>query len=79
MIRLAVRVLSILMTGVIILGVVDVAWTLHQKAMAPPRFILTISDIIATFGAFMAVLAMSVGYWLVHQFIPPDATSSRGL
>ena len=34
-IRLTVRVLSILMTGVIILGVVDVAWTLHQKAMAP--------------------------------------------
>ena len=48
--------LSILMTGVIILGVVDVAWTLHQKAMGPPRFILTISDILATFGAFMAVL-----------------------
>jgi len=50
-----------------------------RRLWPPPRFILTISDILATFGAFMVVLAMSVGYWLVHQFTPPDATSSRGL
>lgn len=55
-IRLAVRVLAVMMTIVIILGVIDVGWTLHQKAMAPPRFVLTINDILATFGAFMAVL-----------------------
>jgi len=55
-IRFSVRVLAVLMTGVIILGVVDVGWMLHQKAMAPPRFVLTINDILATFGAFMAVL-----------------------
>jgi len=55
-IRLAVRALAVLMTLVIVLGVVDVAWTLHQKAMAPPRFILTIGDILSAFGAFMAVL-----------------------
>ena len=55
-IRLAVRVMAVLMTAVIVLGVVDVAWTLHQKAMAPPRYILTISDILGVFGAFMAVL-----------------------
>lgn len=55
-VRAMVRLLALMMTVVIILGVVDVGWTLHQKAMAPPRFILTISDILATFGAFMAVL-----------------------
>ena len=55
-IRLAVRLLAIMMTVVIFLGVVDVGWTLHQKAMAPPRFIFTMSDILATFGAFLAVL-----------------------
>lgn len=55
-IRYAVRVLSVLMAAVIVLGVIDVAWTLHQRAMAAPRFILSISDILATFGAFMAVL-----------------------
>ena len=55
-IRLAVRALAVLMTVVIVLGVVDVAWQLHQKAMAPPAFILTISDMLGMFGAFMAVL-----------------------
>jgi uncharacterized membrane protein (DUF373 family) len=55
-IRMAVRALAVLMTLVIMLGVVDVAYVLYNKIMDPPRFILTISDILATFGAFMAVL-----------------------
>lgn len=55
-IRLAVRALTILMTVVIVLGVVDVAWQLHEKAMNPPVFILTISDMLGMFCAFMAVL-----------------------
>ena len=52
----SVRVLSILMVFVIVMGVMDVAWTLYQRLMMPPRFILTITDMLATFGAFMAVL-----------------------
>lgn len=52
----AVRVLAILMVFVIIMGVIDVAWTLYHKLLAAPRFILTITDMLATFGAFMAVL-----------------------
>lgn len=55
-VRAVVRILALMMTVVIVLGVVDVAWTLHQKAMAPPKYILTMPDILATFGAFMAVL-----------------------
>ncbi len=52
----AVKVLAVLMVFVIVMGVVDVAWMLYQKLVAPPAFILTISDLLATFGAFMAVL-----------------------
>jgi len=55
-IRWAVRFLAILMVFVIVMGVVDVAWTLYQKLIQPPSFILTITDMLATFGAFMAVL-----------------------
>lgn len=56
-IRVAVRALAILMTALILLGVVDVAWMLFEKAMgSSPRFVLSISDILATFGAFLAVL-----------------------
>jgi len=55
-IRFAVKILAIIMTAVILWGVVDVCWVLYEKLMAPPVFLLTISDILATFGAFMAVL-----------------------
>lgn len=55
-IRWSVRILSILMVFVIVMGVIDVGWVLYQKLITPPRYILTISDMLATFGAFMAVL-----------------------
>ncbi len=55
-VRFSVRVLSVLMVLVIIMGVIDVAWTIYEKLNTPPVFILTISDMLATFGAFMAVL-----------------------
>jgi uncharacterized membrane protein (DUF373 family) len=55
-IKFAVRVLAVIMTGVILLGVVDVCWVIYKKLLTPPLFLLTISDILATFGAFMAVL-----------------------
>ncbi len=55
-IKIAVRILALIMTAVILWGVVDVCWVLYQKLMTPPLFLLTISDILATFGAFMAVL-----------------------
>ena len=55
-IRMAVRALAVLMTGVIVFGVADVVYVLYKRLMAEPRGLLQISDILATFGAFMAVL-----------------------
>ncbi len=55
-IHVAVKVLAVLMTAVILLGVADVCWVLYQKLVTPPFLMLTINDILATFGAFMAVL-----------------------
>ena len=55
-IRMAVRVLAILMTLVIVWGVLDVLFVLAQHLMEPPFMLLEISDILATFGAFMAIL-----------------------
>lgn len=52
----ALRVLAVIMVLVILWGVVDVVWVLYQRLLEPPLFILNISDILATFGAFMAVL-----------------------
>lgn len=55
-IHYSLKVLGLLMIIVIISGVIDVGWTLFQRLLAKPSFILTISDILATFGAFMVVL-----------------------
>lgn len=55
-VRVCVRVLSVMMVFVIIMGVIDVGWTMYEKITSPPVFIMTISDMLATFGAFMAVL-----------------------
>jgi len=55
-IHLCLKSLGLLMIAVIIFGVIDVGWTIYQRIISPPRFILTIGDILATFGAFMVVL-----------------------
>ncbi len=55
-IRAAVKMLALLMVIVIILGVVDVLYVLYEKIISPPFFLLTINDMLATFGAFLAVL-----------------------
>ena len=55
-IRFCVRVLAIMMTGIIAFGVVDVAYVIYSHLVADPFLLMNISDILATFGAFMAVL-----------------------
>jgi uncharacterized membrane protein (DUF373 family) len=55
-IRVAVKVLAALMVAVIVWGIGDVIYVLYQRLMEPPFLLLSISDILATFGAFLAVL-----------------------
>lgn len=55
-IHFSVRLLAILMTFVIFWGVFDVVWELYNRLKEPPFMLLDISDILATFGAFLAVL-----------------------
>ena len=55
-IRIAVRVLAVLMVFIIVWGILDVIWVLYQRLRSPPYFLLNISDILATFGAFIAVM-----------------------
>ena len=73
-IRLSVKLLAILMTLVIIWGILDVIWVLYQRLMTPPVFLLNINDILATFGAFMAVLIAieifaNIVIYLEHKMI----------
>ncbi len=55
-VRMAVRALAVLMTIIILWGVADVVMVLYQDLKEPPVMMLTITDILALFGAFMAVL-----------------------
>jgi uncharacterized membrane protein (DUF373 family) len=73
-IRLGVRCMAIFMTLVILWGVGDVAMEIYNKLMASPFMMLTISDILATFGAFMAVLIaieifINITIYLRHDVI----------
>jgi len=77
-IRIAVRGLAVLMTILIVLGVVDVAWMLLQKGMnASPKFVLSISDILATFGAFMAVLIAIEIFVNITMYLREDVIHVR--
>lgn len=55
-IHVAVKILALLMVVVILFGVADVVYVLYTRIIAHPYFLIEISDILATFGAFMAVL-----------------------
>ena len=55
-IRGAVKILAVLMVLVIVWGIGDVIYVLYQRLTHPPIMLLQINDILATFGAFLAVL-----------------------
>ena len=74
-IRLAVKILAILMVLVIVWGIGDVIYVLYQRVIEPPFLLLSIGDILATFGAFLAVLIaieifINISMYLSTNVIP---------
>lgn len=75
-IRFAVTILAFLMVFVIYIGVADVFYVLYQKMiLSKPMFLLTIPDILATFGAFLAVLIaieifLNISLYLRSDVVP---------
>ena len=55
-IRLGVKVLSVLMVLVILWGIGDVIWVLIRRLSQPPYFLLKINDILFLFGTILVVL-----------------------
>jgi len=55
-IRMGVKFLALLMVIVIMFGIVDVVYVIYQKIVDPPFMLMTINDMLETFGAFLAVL-----------------------
>lgn len=56
LIRLGVKALAVLMVLLIMWGILDVAWVFITRLLQPPFLLLRMSDILASFGAFLAVL-----------------------
>lgn len=74
-IRIAVKVLAVLMVLVIVWGIGDVIYVLFQRLTHPPYLLLQINDILATFGAFLAVLIaieifINISMYLSTNVIP---------
>ncbi|WP_417067489.1 phosphate-starvation-inducible PsiE family protein [Niveibacterium terrae] len=72
-IRAAVRVLAFLMVVVIWFGVADVVYVLYMRISSHPLFLIEISDILATFGAFMAVLIAMEIFINIVSYLRNDA------
>ena len=74
-IRVAVKILAVLMVLVIVWGIGDVIYVLYQRLVEPPYLFLQINDIFSTFGAFLAVLIgieifINISMYLSTNVIP---------
>lgn len=74
-IRFAVKILAILMVMVIVWGLGDVIFVLYHRVTEPPFMLLQISDLLATFGSFLAVLIaieifVNISMYLSTNVIP---------
>tara|TARA_R110002020_G_scaffold123420_1_gene279826 strand:+ start:147 stop:605 length:459 start_codon:yes stop_codon:yes gene_type:complete len=75
-IQYVAKTIAVIMVVVIMWGVADIVYVLYQRLTAPPFMLLEIKDILATFGAFMAVL---IAIEIYHNLIlyAHDSHNSR--
>ncbi len=76
-IRVAVKILAVLMVLVIVWGIGDVIFVLYQRLTEPPFMLLKINDILATFGAFLAVLIAIEIFINISMYLSTDAIPVR--
>jgi uncharacterized membrane protein (DUF373 family) len=76
-IRFAVKVLAVLMVMVIVWGIGDVIYVLYNRLTQPPFLLLKINDILATFGAFLAVLIAIEIFVNIRMYLSTDVIPVR--
>jgi len=76
-IRAAVKLLAILMVLTIVWGIGDVIHVLYQRIMEEPFLLLQISDILATFGSFLAVLIAIEIFVNIRMYLSTDVIPVR--
>ena len=70
--RQGVRVMSVLMLVIILFAIVDAAFTTYQKLIAPPAFILEVSDLLSVFSAVLVVLIAIEIYSNITLYLTAD-------
>jgi uncharacterized membrane protein (DUF373 family) len=83
-IKIAVKILAVLMVFVIVWGIGDVLYVMYQRLLEPPFMLLKIDDILVTFGAFIAVLIaielfINISMYLSTDVIPVRLVVATGL
>ncbi|MDM3872313.1 phosphate-starvation-inducible PsiE family protein [Porticoccus sp. W117] len=83
-IRVAVKILAVLMVLVIFWSILDVVYVLYQRLTSPPMFLLDIGDILQVFGAFMVVLIaieifINIRLYLGTEVIPVQLVLATAL
>jgi len=76
-ISLAVKVLAVLMLAVIVWGIGDDIYVLYQRLLDPPFLLISISDILATFAAFLAVLIAIESFINITLYLKTDVIPVR--
>ena len=65
------------MVLVIVWGIGDVMYVLYQRLVEPPFLLLSINDILATFGAFLAVLIAIEIFINITMYLKTDVIPVR--
>ena len=65
------------MVLVIVWGIGDVIYVLYQRITSPPFLLLSINDILATFGAFLAVLIAIEIFINISMYLKTDVIPVR--
>ena len=65
------------MVLVIVWGIGDVIYVLYQRIISPPFLFLSINDILATFGAFLAVLIAIEIFINISMYLKTDVIPVR--
>lgn len=76
-IRFAVKILALLMVLVIVWGIGDVVYVLYQRIASPPFLLLSINDLLSTFGSFLAVLIAIEIFINISMYLKTDVIPVR--
>ncbi|TWX71160.1 hypothetical protein ESZ39_09880 [Colwellia sp. C1TZA3] len=83
-IRFAIKILSVLMVLVIYWSIADVVYVIYTRLSVPPYLLLSVEDILHTFGAFMVVLIaveifINIRLYLGSHVIPVELVIATAL